>query len=249
MAVEINLKNKIALVTGGTRGIGKAIVDELLQSGAKVFATGTNVAQIKERNTTNKNSQLTYLQLNLSNPDNVKDFIAKTLELTDIDILINNAGINIVSGADKTTDESFLQIQEVNVHGPFLLAQAFGKQMIKRNWGRIVNISSIWSVVTRPGRLSYSASKMALLGINKTLAVEWAKNNVLVNAVSPGFTLTELTKTTNTEEELNIIKNKIPQNRLAFPEEIAKGVLFLASNLNSYVVGQNLIIDGGYTTI
>jgi 3-oxoacyl-[acyl-carrier protein] reductase len=249
MAVEINLENKTALVTGGTRGIGKAIVDELLQSGAKVFATGTNVAQIKKLNKANKNLQLTYLQLNLSDSDNVKDFISKTLELTDVDILINNAGINIVSGADKTTDESFLQIQEVNVHGPFLLAQAFGKQMIKRNWGRIVNISSIWGVVTRPGRLSYSASKMALLGINKTLAVEWAKNNVLVNAVSPGFTLTELTKTTNTEEELNIIKNKIPQNRLALPEEIAKGVLFLSSNLNSYIVGQNLIIDGGYTTI
>ena len=249
MAVEINLENKIALVTGGTRGIGKAIVDDLLRSGAKVFATGTNVAQIKELNTTNKNSQLTYLQLNLSNSDNVKDFIAKTLELTDVDILINNAGINIVSDADKITDESFLQIQEINVHGPFLLAQAFGQQMIKRNWGRIVNISSIWGVVTRPGRLSYSASKMALLGINKTLAVEWARNNVLVNAVSPGFTLTELTKTTNTEEELNIINNKIPQNRLALPEEIAKGVLFLSSNLNSYIVGQNLIIDGGYTAI
>jgi 3-oxoacyl-[acyl-carrier protein] reductase len=249
MAVEINLENKIALVTGGTRGIGKAIVDELLRSGAKVFATGTSVAQIKELNITNKNSQLIYLQLNLSNSDNVKDFIAKTLELTDVDILINNAGINIVSDADKITDENFLQIQEVNVHGPFLLAQAFGKQMIKRNWGRIVNISSIWGVVTRPGRLSYSASKMALLGINRTLAVEWAKNNVLVNAVSPGFTLTELTKTTNTEEELNIIKNKIPQNRLALPEEIARGVLFLSSNLNSYIVGQNLIIDGGYTAI
>jgi len=249
MAVKINLENKTALVTGGTRGIGKAIVEELLQSGAKVFATGTNVVQIKELNATNKNSQLTYLQLNLSYPDNVKDFIAKTLELTDVDILINNAGINIVSGADKITDESFLQIQEINVHGPFLLAQAFGKQMVKRNWGRIVNIASIWGVVTRPGRLSYSASKMALLGINKTLAVEWAKDNVLVNAVSPGFTLTELTKTTNTEEELNIIKNKIPQNRLALPEEIARGVLFLSSNLNSYIVGQNLIIDGGYATI
>ena len=249
MAVEINLENKTALVTGGTRGIGKAIVEELLQSGAKVFATGTNVAQIKELNATNKNSQLTYLQLNLSYPDKVKDFIGKTLELTDVDILINNAGINIVSDADKITDESFLQLQEINVHGPFLLAQAFGQQMIERNWGRIVNISSIWGVVTRPGRLSYSASKMALLGINKTLAVEWARNNVLVNAVSPGFTLTELTKTTNTEEELNLINNKIPQNRLALPEEIAKGVLFLSSNLNSYIVGQNLIIDGGYTAI
>lgn len=249
MAVEINLENKTALVTGGTRGIGKAIVEELLQSGAKVFATGTNVAQIKELNATNKNSQLTYLQLNLSYPDKVKDFIVKTSELTDVDILINNAGINIVSDADKITDESFLQIQEINVHGPFLLAQAFGRQMIKRNWGRIVNISSIWGVVTRPGRLSYSVSKMALLGINKTLAVEWARNNVLVNAVSPGFTLTELTETTNTKEELKIIENKIPQNRMAMPEEIAKGVLFLSSELNSYIVGQNITIDGGYTAI
>ena len=249
MAVEINLENKIALVTGGTRGIGKAIVDDLLLSGAKVFATGTNVTQIKELNIANKNSQLTYLQLNLSNPDNVKDFISRILELTEVDILINNAGINIVSDADKITHKSFLQIQEVNVNGPFLLAQAFGRQMIKRNWGRIVNVASIWGVVTRPGRLSYSASKMALLGISKTLAIEWAKNNVLVNAVSPGFTLTELTKATNSEEELKKINDKIPQNRLALPEEIAKGVLFLSSNLNTYIVGQNLIVDGGYSAI
>ena len=249
MAVEINLENKIALVTGGTRGIGRAIVEELLQSGAKVFATGTNVAQIKELNITNKNTQLTYLQLNLSYPDNVKDFIVKTLELTEIDILVNNAGINIVSDADQIAFEDFLKTQQINVHGPFLLAQAFGKQMVKRNWGRIVNISSIWGVVTRPGRLSYSTSKMALLAINKTFAVEWAKNNVLVNSISPGFTLTELTKTTNTKEELKIIENKIPQKRLAMPKEIANGVLFLTSNLNSYIVGQNLIIDGGYTAI
>jgi len=249
MAVEINLKEKVALITGGTRGIGKSIVDQFLLAGANVLATGTNPETIEKLNRENENPSLKYLQLNLNDSENVKSFIKNTLTSESVDILINNAGINIVADAAEISDDDFQKIQEINVHGPFLIAQAFGKKMIEKKWGRIVNISSIWGVVTRPGRLSYSVSKMALLGINKTLAVEWAKYNVLVNAVSPGFTLTELTKTTNTEEELNIIKDKIPQNRLALPEEIAKGVLFLSSNLNSYVVGQNLIIDGGYTAI
>ena len=249
MAVEISLEGRVALVTGGTRGIGKAIVEQLLEAGARVLATGTNENQIKNLNKENKKSGLTYLTLNLNNPKNVKSFIAETLKKEQVDVLINNAGINIVSEATKITDDDFLKIQEINVHGPFLLATAFGEQMIARDWGRIVNIASIWSVVTRPGRLSYSTSKMALLGINKTLAVEWARYNVLVNCVSPGFTLTELTATTNTKEELKIIENKIPQNRLALPEEIAKAVLFLASDLNSYMTGQNITIDGGYTAI
>lgn len=249
MAVEINLKGKVALVTGGTRGIGKSIVDQFLLAGADVLATGTNPSTIEKLNQENNNNSLKYIQLNLNDAENVKSFIKNTLASESVDILINNAGINIVAEATEISDEDFQKIQEINVHGPFLLAQAFGKQMIEKQWGRIVNIASIWSVVTRPGRLSYSTSKMALLGINKTLAIEWAKHNVLVNCVSPGFTLTELTATTNTKEELKFIENKIPQNRLAMPEEIANGVLFLASNLNSYLVGQNITIDGGYTAV
>ena len=142
-----------------------------------------------------------------------------------------------------------IKIQNINVYGPFLLAKAFGVKMIEKKWGRIINIASIWSIVSRSGRLSYSTSKMALLGLNKTLAIEWAKHNVLVNCISPGFTLTELTATTNTKEELKIIENTIPQNRLALPEEIANCVLFLSSDLNTYITGQNIAIDGGYTAI
>lgn len=249
MAVEINLKGKVALVTGGTRGIGKSIVDQFLLAGANVLATGTNQTTIDKLNQENDNISLRYLQLSLNDSENVKSFIKHTLATESVDILINNAGVNIVADATEIIDADFKKIQEINVNGPFLLAQAFGKKMIDKKWGRIVNIASIWSVVTRPGRLSYSSSKMALLGINKTLAIEWAKHNVLVNCVSPGFTLTELTEATNTKEELKIIENKIPQNRMAMPEEIANGALFLSSALNSYITGQNITIDGGYTSI
>tara|TARA_B100000989_G_C19473006_1_gene441598 strand:+ start:469 stop:1218 length:750 start_codon:yes stop_codon:yes gene_type:complete len=249
MGVEINLKGKVALVTGGTRGIGKSIVDQFLLAGANVLATGTDPTAIDKLNRENDNFSLKYLQLNLNDSENVKSFIKVTLAAESVDILINNAGINIVADATDILDYDFQKIQKINVHGPFLLAQAFGKQMIEKKWGRIVNIASIWSVVTRSGRLSYCSSKMALLGINKTLAAEWAKHNILVNCISPGFTLTELTSKTNTKEELKIIENKIPQNRMALPEEIAKGVLFLSSELNSYITGQNITIDGGYTAI
>lgn len=249
MAVEIDLENKVALVTGGTRGIGRSIVEQFLKSGARVLATGTDESQIQKLNNENQNNSLKYLHLNLKDPQNVENFINEVLKKEDINILINNAGINIVSEATEIDNDDFREIQNINVYGPFLLAKAFGVKMIEKKWGRIINIASIWSIISRSGRLSYSTSKMALLGLNKTLAIEWAKHNVLVNCVSPGFTLTELTATTNTKEELKIIENTIPQNRLALPEEIANCVLFLSSDLNTYITGQNIAIDGGYTAI
>ena len=121
--------------------------------------------------------------------------------------------------------------------------------MEKANYGRVVNIASIWSVVSRSGRTSYSVSKHALVGLTKSLSAEYASRNVLINTISPGFTLTELTKSTNTQEELNIIKDAIPMGRLANPIEIANAVIFLCSDYNTYLTGQNIVVDGGYTNV
>jgi len=249
MAIQINLEGKIALVTGGTRGIGKAIADKLLEAGANVICTGTKEVEIKKLNEQTANPYLSFVQLDLSSDSSVEQCCNFIDGLDQIDILINNAGINIISEVLDANISDYQKLQKINLEGPFRLAQAAAAKMVQQNWGRIVNIASIWSVVTRPGRSVYCASKMGLLGLTKTMSVEWAKNNVLVNAVSPGFTLTELTYTTNTKEDLERITKLIPQQRMAEPEEMANGVLFLASELNSYVSGQNLVIDGGFTDV
>jgi len=250
--MKIDFTNKTALITGATRGIGKAIADCLLDSGANLILTGTKQTEIDRLNNENQAKRIKtieYIQADFSDLDSTNQFLAKLKTFERIDICINNAGVNKVADFVDTTENDFNWINDINLNVPCRILKIVGPKMIANQYGRVVNIASIWSVITRPGRSIYTTTKNALVGLTKTLAVEWASDNVLVNAVSPGFTLTELTKTTNTKDEIAQIENFIPMQRMADPTEIARVVAFLCSDLNTYLTGQNITIDGGYTNV
>lgn len=237
--MDLAFKDKHVLVTGGTRGIGKAIAEEFSLQGASVTITGTG---------NNYKGEFNYRALDLLDNSSIDKFLIWA-SLQTIDVLINNAGINKVLANTETNNTDFDNLINVNLKGPYILCREISKSMKNNGYGRIVNISSIWSSITRPKRSLYSTSKAGLVGLTKTLAVELAKYGVLVNSVAPGFTMTELTKNTNTKEELENLAKAIPIERLAKPNEIANLVLFLSSDKNTYLTGQNIIIDGGYTIV
>lgn len=247
--IENNLVGQIALVTGGTRGIGRSVVENLLKAGASVIMTGTspnyNVSGFKLTG----DQYLSYKQLDFSSQESIEKFLMGLDDIDKIHILVNNAGINRVDQNIDTSTTDFDAILDVNLKGPYILTREVSRKMITQNYGRIVNISSLWSVVSRKGRSIYSTSKWGLVGLTKVLSIELAQYNILVNAISPGFTLTELTQNTNTAEELIDLAAAIPLQRLAEPWEIANWVSLLAGPVNTYISGQNIVIDGGYSNV
>jgi len=213
-----------ALVTGGSRGIGNAICQELERHGFAV------VAPAREK-------------LDLAVPASVAAFIEASPR--DFDVLINNAGINEIVALDAIDDAAWARMRTVNLDAPFALIRAFGPAMSARGWGRIVNMSSIYSVVSRAGRSMYSATKGALDGLTRAAAVEFGPGSVLVNSVCPGFIDTELTRKNNPPEVLEGLRAQVPLRRLGTVDEIARFVAFLASDENTYISGQSIVIDGG----
>ena len=237
-------KNKYcAVVTGGTRGIGYSIAQRLIQDGVDVIVTGTST-----KNASNCPIGGDFYQVDFLNDSSVKDFIAY-LKQKPIDILINNAGINKIGEFDKIDTTDFDNIQKVNLKTPFLLCQAVIPYMKKNNWGRIVNITSIWGNVTKEYRASYSSSKFALDGMTVALAAEVASMGILANSVAPGFIDTDLTRKVLGDKGIQEIKNIIPIKRLGKPNEVASFISFLVSEENTYISGQNIMIDGGFSRV
>jgi len=241
--MNIDFTNKTVLVTGGTRGIGASIVRHFENLNAEVIATGAHKDQLHK----SINRRVKYHYLDLKNEKSISDFLEYISQQKKIDILINNAGINKIDPIEKIKDEDWDNIYNVNLYGPFVLSRAISKIMKKNKYGRIVNISSIFGVISREKRAAYSSTKSGLIGLTKATAHDLAKDNILVNSISPGFIDTELTKNILGEKSMKEISSSIPLKRLGDPDEIAKLVLFLTSDQNTYITGENIIIDGGYT--
>lgn len=218
---------KKVLLTGGSRGIGKAIKEVLELQGYVVYAP-------------------THEGLDLASKMSIEQFIKSHRDDT-YDVIINNAGINPLDNIQDIKDNEFDECLMVNLIAPKMLIQGFVHGMIEQRYGRILNIASIWSVVSKPKRTSYSIAKTGLVGMTRTLAAELGQYGITVNAISPGFVNTELTKQNISSEEQKCLENQISLRRFASPKEIARIVAFLISEENSFMTGQNIVVDGGYT--
>lgn len=249
--MKLDFTNKTIVVTGATRGIGKQIADDLHLLGANLILTGTNVNEINDLNNLAKSQgkNKKYFAVDLIQSEQVDLFISELLKYPKIDCLVNNAGINRLNHIQNVLFSDWDDMLSINLTAPFKLINTVSKSMINSNYGRIVNIASIFSKISKEKRSAYSATKFGINGLTVGTSNDLASYNILVNTVSPGFVLTDLTKNNLTEIEIKSLANQIPAKRLAKTADISKVVIFLLSDLNQYLTGQNIIVDGGFTNV
>ena len=243
-----DLTGKTALVTGATGGIGAAIAKALHAAGATVAMSGTRAA-VLEQLKAEIGGRVHVLPCNLADAADVEKLVpAAEAAMGGLDILVNNAGITKDGLAMRMKDADWQAVIDVNLTAGFRLARAAMRPMMKKRWGRIVNITSVVGVTGNPGQANYVASKAGVIGLTKSLAQELASRNVTVNAVAPGFIATPMTDVLN-DKQKEAILGRVPAGRLGNPEEIAAAVLYLASNEAAYVTGQTLHVNGGMAMI
>lgn len=251
--MDIEFHNKTVLITGATRGIGKELAHDFQRLGANLILTGTRPDQIKKLNEDfekeNNKQNIKYYCADFSNEGSLLNFIQELRKYERIDVCVNNAGINRISCIYDAPFTDWDDILNVNLRAPFVILHDVSQIMKRSGYGRIVNIASIFGVISKEKRAIYSSSKSGLVGLTRAAALDLAPYNILVNCVSPGFVLTELTERILTEEEIKDLTARIPLGRMAVPEDISKAILFLSSDLNTYITGQNIIVDGGYVNV
>ena len=246
--MKSSVNSKIAIITGAAGGIGSAILKEFLIKGYFCVVTSSNKQNLKKLKKKFKD-KVHALKVDLTNEKDLikfKSFLNKTKS---IHSCINCAGINIIKNFNKVTGKNFDELMKVNLKSVYFINQMVINKMVKQKYGRIINIGSIWSVVSKEKRTLYSTSKSGLSGLSRALAAEYSKLNILTNTISPGFINTKLTEKSLSKNDMEKLKKKIPLKRFGEPEEIADIVYFFGSDQNSYVTGQNILCDGGFSII
>ena len=239
----INFKNKKILVTGASGGIGREIVKKFISLDGTVVATGTNLERLDllKKDFPNVN----VIKFDISEHSKIEEFIDNVFnQLSGLDILINNAGTNMDNLSLRMKDEEWQKVIDINLTSTFLLSKYAIKKMLKNKYGRIVNISSVVGHTGNLGQANYSASKAGIIGMTKSLAIEYAKKNITLNCVSPGFIQSKMTDNIN-ESVKATLTSRIAMSRLGNAEDVANSVAFLSSDQASYVTGETIHVNGG----
>ncbi len=240
----MNLENKKIIITGATGGIGHSIVKSLSESGAKILATGTRLEKLEELKSKFKNTD--FLKFDISKGEEIEGFIENATKQLGggLDCLINNAGITQDNLAIRMNIDEWKKVIDINLTSTFLLSKFAIKKMLKNKYGKIINITSVVGHTGNLGQTNYTASKAGIVAMSKSLAIEYAKKNININCISPGFIKTEMTDKIDEKYKETII-SKIPSSRLGAPEDVANAVLFLASDQSNYINGETIHVNGG----
>ena len=240
----MNINKKNIIVTGASGGIGNSIVEKLNEEGAKILATGTNEDRLKKLK--EKFNNIEILKFDISNHEMIEDFVDKATNKLGgkLDCLINNAGITRDNLTIRMSMDEWSKVIDVNLTSTFLMSKFAIKKMLKNKSGKIINITSVVGHTGNIGQANYTASKAGIVAMSKSLAIEYAKKNININCISPGFINTAMTDKID-EKFKEVIIAKIPANRLGQPEDIANAVVFLASSSSNYINGETIHVNGG----
>ena len=239
----MNLKNKKILITGATGGIGNSLVEKFNNLGSNIVATGTN--EEKLNNLKKKFPNIHIEKFKLDEHDKIEKFVDNIHEKLDgIDILVNNAGITLDNLSIRLTEENWKKVLDINLTSSFLMCKFAIKKMLKNKFGKIINITSIVGHTGNLGQANYAASKAGIIAFSKSLAIEYAKKNINVNCVSPGFIKTDMTDKIS-EDFKKILLSKIPTGTLGTGEDVSNCVAFLASDMANYINGETIHVNGG----